>query len=409
MSQASSAASIELFAYPWDILDRGVEPFVEECRELGVRVLHVTTIYHSGKFFLPRNSSSRVYFPESGCLYVPLPAEAFEGRPAPEVSKMAASGWLEVLAKAAAKAGIRLAAWTVFHHSSALSAKYPDLTVRNLFGDSYPFALCPSREPVRRYSLALARALATLNVFETLDLETIGYLGYHHGHHHEVTAVPAGPLEHLLLSLCFCEACVEAGARTGIPMEPLRLELRALLLEKVRCDDAGSGPPDNMEQVATLLALSEPLQQLVRLRLDTVSSLVRQIRDAIGNVRLSLFTSSFVGSPSNIWMEGVSLHELRDVADVFHLLAYTPDTDRVNADLVFCRAQVEDPARLNLTLNLGLPVTPTLGDAMAKIEFAWRQGVRRFSFFNYGFLGEGRLGWLREIAAALARKGQTAR
>jgi hypothetical protein len=41
---------------------------------------------------------------------------------------------------------------------------------------------------------------------------------------------------------------------------------------------------------------------------------------------------------------------------------------------------------------------------MAKIEFAWRQGVRRFSFFNYGFLGSGRLSWLREISAALARK-----
>jgi len=95
---------------------------------------------------------------------------------------------------------------------------------------------------------------------------------------------------------------------------------------------------------------------------------------------------------------------LRDLVAGFHLLAYTSDTDRVNDDLVFCRAQVEDPARLNLTLNLGLPVTPALGDAMAKIEFAWRQGVRRFSFFNYGFLGAGRLSWFREIAGALGRK-----
>ena len=41
---------------------------------------------------------------------------------------------------------------------------------------------------------------------------------------------------------------------------------------------------------------------------------------------------------------------------------------------------------------------------LAKIEFAWRQGVRHFSFFNYGFLGEGRLAWLREIAAMLRQK-----
>jgi hypothetical protein len=137
-----------------------------------------------------------------------------------------------------------------------------------------------------------------------------------------------------------------------------------------------------------------------------VSALIRKIRDAVGSVKLSAFTSSFVGSPSNIWMEGLSLPELRRLVDGFHLLAYTSDTDRVNDDLVFCRTQVIDPARLNLTLNLGLPITPTLGQALAKIEFAWRQGVRRFSFFNYGFLGAGRLGWLREIATALLRKEQ---
>jgi hypothetical protein len=404
MSQTSSRTSIELFAYPWDILDRGVEPFVDECWELGVRVLHVTTIYHSGKFFLPRNNTRRVYFPEPGCLYAPLPPGAFDGGLAPPVSTLAGTGWLETLAKAAATAGIRLAAWTVFHHSSAIGARHPELTARNLFGDPYPFALCPSSEPVRRYSVSLARAVAGLNIFDTLDLETIGYLGYYHGYHHEVTAVPAGPLEHFLLSLCFCNACVEAGTRAGIPMETLRQELRAVLLEKVRCDDACTRPPDNMEQLATLLALSEPLQRLVRLRLDTVSSLIRQIRGAVGSVKLSAFTSSFVGSPSNIWMEGLSIPALRELVDGFHLLAYTSDTDRVNDDLVFCRAQVMDPARLNLTLNLGLPVTPALGHAMAKIEFAWRQGVRRFSFFNYGFLGAARLGWLREIATALGRK-----
>src|SRR5262245_59086126 len=133
MSPASSKPAIELFAYPWDIIDRGIEPFVEECHDLGVNVLHVTTLYHSGKFFLPRNSTNRVYFPEPGALYVPLPKGAFDGGPAPVVSKLASTGWFETLAKAAAKARIRLAAWTVFHHSSALGAKHPELATRNLF------------------------------------------------------------------------------------------------------------------------------------------------------------------------------------------------------------------------------------------------------------------------------------
>jgi hypothetical protein len=403
-SLAISKTSIELFVYPWDIVDRGIDRFVEECRELGVNVLHVTTLYHSGKFLLPRNSTSRVYFPDPGNLFVRLPKGAFKGGVSPAVSKLAGTGWLEKLANSAAKARMGLAGWTVFHHSTSLGTKHPELATRNIFGDSYPFALCPSNPAVRQFSISLAGALARVKIFESLDLETIGYLGYYHGHHHEVTAVPAGPLEHFLLSLCFCKACMDAGKRARIPMEPLRAQLRALLLEKLRCDDACTRSPDNMEQLATLLALSEPLQNLVRLRIKTVSSLIHQIRDATNGLKLSGFTSSFIGSPSNIWMEGLSLPELKDVIDAFHLLAYTSDTDRVNEDLVLCRAQVEDPARLNLTLNLGLPVTPSLGHAMAKIDFAWRQGVRRFSFFNYGFLGAGRLSWLGEISAALRKK-----
>jgi hypothetical protein len=59
---------------------------------------------------------------------------------------------------------------------------------------------------------------------------------------------------------------------------------------------------------------------------------------------------------------------------------------------------MRDPDLLNLTLNLGLPVTTTLAQAAAKVEFARRQGVRRFSFFNYGFLGEGRLRWIQDLA-----------
>ena len=96
--------------------------------------------------------------------------------------------------------------------------------------------------------------------------------------------------------------------------------------------------------------------------------------------------------------------ELRDISDAFHLLAYTPDTGAVNDDLLFCLSQVREPGKLNLTLNLGLPVTPSLPDAMAKVLFARQHGVSRFSFFNYGFLGEGRLQWISELAYALRGK-----
>ena len=392
-------AQIELFAYPWDIVDRGPEAFAEECAALGVTRVHVTTLYHSGKFLLPRSRTRKVFLPEPGKLFLRLPS-GFDGPLSPSYDPLAGSDWLDRLS--ASK--IPLAAWTVFHHGSALAAANPQLTVHNLYDDPYPFALCPSRPAVRAFSRQLAAALAATGHFDTLDLETIGYLGYFHGHHHEVSAAPCGPFAQFLLSLCFCEACTGAARGAGIEVVSLQQYLRDLLAARFAADDASAAHPDDAEQIATLLALVPDLAEFVRVRMSIVSALVKEIRSAVQRLHLSIFTSSFVGSPSNIWMEGVSLPQLKQTVDIVHLLAYTADSNRVNTDVVFCKSQIADPARLCLTLNLGLPITPTLGHAMSKIDFAWEQGVRRFAFFNYGFLGPRRLAWVGEIARELRRR-----
>jgi hypothetical protein len=390
--------SVELFAYPWDILDEGEGPFLDHCLKLGINRVHVAASYHSGKFLLPRNTRARVYFPEPGALYFRASATAWSGGLDQPVSDLAATGWIENLASGASARGIELSAWTVFFHNSALGARYPALTIQNAFGDRYPFALCPSQSRVQDHAAALCRSLAALGFFTSIDLETIGYLGYFHGYHHEVTAIPLGPMEKFLLSLCFCPACRAGAEAAGIEMEPLAAEVRRLLTCRMRSDDATGSHIDSAEHLLTLLVMQPSLQQLIQFRMDTVTALVKRLSLESGAMRLAGCTSSFVGSPSNIWMEGVSPTSVKHIVECFHLLAYSPEAADVNADLVFFLAMVGDPDLLNLTLNLGLPVTTTFAQAAAKVEFARRQGVRRFSFFNYGFLGEGRLRWIQDLA-----------
>jgi hypothetical protein len=389
--------SVELFAYPWDILDEGEAPFLDRCRQLGIDRLHVAVSYHSGKFLLPRNRRARVYFPEPGARYFQAPPATWQGGLDQPVSELAATGWLDRLAAGAAERRIELSAWTVFFHNSVLGARYPDLTIENAFGDRYPFALCPSRREVRDHAAAMCRSLAFLGSFTTIDLETIGYLGYFHGHHHEVTAVPLGTAERLLLSLCFCTACRAAGKLAGIDMEHAAGEVRRILARRMESDDAAGG--DRPEQLASLIVLCPWLQELARLRMNTVTALVQRLAGESRPARLAAYSSGFVGAPSNIWMEGLSLVELKPLVECFHLLAYSADPAADNADLVFVLAMLGDPGLVNLTLNLGEPVTSTFAQAAAKVEFARRQGVRRFSFFNYGFLGEARLGWIHDLAS----------
>jgi len=397
--------SIELFAYPWDIVDAGEGPFLDECLKLGVNRVHVAVSYHSGKFLLPRNQRAVVYFPEPGTLYFRPDEANWKGALEQPVSDLAATRWLERLAEGARSRNIELSAWTVFFHSSALGARYPDLIVRNAFGDGYPFALCPSQARVQDHGAALCRSVAGLGVFAGIDLETIGYLGYSHGYHHEVTAIPLGPAERFLLSLCFCPACCARGEAAGIGMQPLAEEVRRILRHRMRFDDAGGGPEESAEKLATLLVMYPVIEQLVRLRMDTVTALVRRLAAESGKTKLAAFTSSFVGSPLNIWMEGVSPTDLRDVVECFHLLAYGGGAAEGNSDLVFFLAMVGDADRLNLTLNLGLPVTATFDQAAAKVEYARRVGVRRFSFFNYGLLGENRLRWIQELGCVARKAG----
>jgi hypothetical protein len=395
--------SVELFAYPWDILDAGEDAFLDQCAELGVNRVHVAVSYHSGKFLLPRNKRSVVYFPEPGALYFRPGAAEWMGGLEQPVSDLAASGWLERLAAGAAPRGIDLSAWTVFFHNSKLGSRYPELAIQNAFGDVYPFALCPSQPRVQDHGAALCRSLAALGLFVGIDLETVGYLGYRHGYHHDVTAVPLGMAETFLLSLCFCRACRSAGEAAGIEMQALAAEVRRILRRRMLFDDTGNNAAENPENLTTLLVMYPWLERLVRLRVNTVTALVKRLAGERETAELAAFTSSFVGSPSNIWMEGISPPDLQNIVESFHLLAYSAEASDVNADLAFFLTMVQDPGRLNLTLNLGLPVTRTFDQAVAKVEYARRKGIHRFSFFNYGLLGEGRLRWIQELGC-LARK-----
>jgi hypothetical protein len=389
---------VGLFAYPWDIIDTGVGEFVAHSIQLGVTELHVTTCYHSGKFLLPRNSRRKVYFPEPGCVYFASAPGAFRQSLAPPVSELAATGWLDQLADAVQKQQIQLAAWTVFFHNSSLGQAYPDLTLRNLFGDPYGFALCPSHGRVQDYAVDLCKSIEATGAFAAIDLESMGYLGYVHGYHHEVDAIPLGPLEKFILSLCFCDGCRANAAQAGIQIDGLRDILQRMILQRFKADHAAGSDPQNAEQISTLLALIPEMQAFVALRCANIASLIARIRAECPKIELNLFTSSFVGSPSNIWMEGIDFLSLRDLVDRFVLLAYSNDPDVVNADLLFCMSLVGSSSKLILALNLGLPATPLLAGASRIVQFALEQGIGTFAFFNYGFLGEGRLRWVRQLS-----------
>ena len=185
-----------LWIYPWDILDAGVAETVQRAHaDWGLTALSVTASYHNAKFLLPRRSRERVFLSGGSTVYFRPDDRAYTDTPLRPVVTPRAE-LLDVLdqtAEACRRQGISVRAWTVGLHNSRLGAAHPDASEENLFGDRYPWALCPANPDVRRYLAGLVRDLATNHDLDTIDLESAGYHGFAHGHHHELNGINLGP------------------------------------------------------------------------------------------------------------------------------------------------------------------------------------------------------------------------
>lgn len=213
------------YAYPWDVL--GDTAFAERVQDLGVDEVAVALAYHSARAATPWSAERTSVVARTAALYRPVRAEAWSGRDlvpaAPDWVSSEDSGGDAV--RRLNDAGIPAAAWIVLTHNSQLGTEFPQYAVRNCFGETYPWALCPAQPAVREYAATLtAESVAGLELSSVL-LEACGPLGGVHQHQHEKTDGVWAPATARLLSICCCDACAEGW--TGLDPSAVRETLRA--------------------------------------------------------------------------------------------------------------------------------------------------------------------------------------
>ena len=390
-----------LWIYPWDILDAGITDTVLRARnEWGLTALSLAASYHSAKFLLPRRSAERVFLSGGSAVYF-RPDDRFYAETPLRPVVTPRPGLLDVLdrtVEACRRQGLGVHAWTVGLHNSRLGEAHPEAVEENVFGDRYPWALCPANPGVRRYLVGLVGDVAANHDPDAVELESVGFHGLTHGHHHELVGINLGPVEEVLLGLCFCPHCLARAGAAGIDGDRLRAEVRALL-EARFADEATVAPadPSDVRPVLALLLGWPDLAAYVRARFETVTSLVAEVkRDALAShrTRLSLTSATFVKPATNAWLEGMDLGALGAVADEIILLSYFREPEQVAADVRFGRETIGSAERIVVGLSLLAPVTTDAGNLRAKVGAARGLGVTRFSFYNFGFVSEARLGWL---------------
>ncbi len=380
-----------IFAYAWDLAERGTSEAVESFLDLGLDTVTVAASYHSGKFLRPRGRG-KIAFPEGGTVYFRHDPARY-GALAPRANGLLAER--DVLREACERGDIAVNAWLVLLHNSRLGSLHPEACVSNAFGDRLIYSLCPSAPEAREYAVALAGDVSDSYPLRGMSLETPGFLPPVHGYHHEFAMVRPNRWLDNLLGLCFCDRCIVRARDSGVDGTALR--------DRVADDITGflAGDVDYPEDMAEAfwaadLATDRAFSAYVAMRCDTVTSLVREIREAVrSDVALAVIPS--VARPTaGAWYEGSDLRSLAEVAGCLEACFYEASVDRVAADLADVRRRLGGCERLCGILRPSWPDLDSGEEVREAVRLLEREGVRGISFYNWGFLRSRNLRFLRE-------------
>jgi hypothetical protein len=276
----------------------------------------------------------------------------------------------------------------VLFHNTRLGISYPDMTVRNAWGDRYVYNLCPINPQVADFGAELVRDIATTLSLKSIVVETPGFLPYPHGYHHEFAQVQSQRWIEMLLGLCFCDHCLHESHRdTGIDSQGLRL--RAARIVDDYLESPCEVPPDMAYAWITADILrDEELAAFLRWRVRRVSALVKRLRATLpDNIPLAVIPT--VQRPtSTAWLEGSGLEELVNVADFLEIPFYEPTASRAIADAwdSLRRAGSGQAARIRAILRPGPPDLNSGRETEAAVKGIAELGIRNFAFYNWGFL-----------------------
>ncbi|MDH2424020.1 hypothetical protein [Sphaerisporangium sp. TRM90804] len=253
-------------AYPWDVI--GDPLFTARVQALGVDGVNLAAAYHAVRAATPWHPERAYLDARHSALYRPVRPEAWAGRRLVP----AAPGWMDepdsfgAAAAALTAAGVPVTAWVVLTHNSLLGEANPDVTVVNCYGQSYPWALCPSRAEVREYAATLAAEAVREAPPAGVLLEACGQLGADHGGRHDKTDGAYDARARRMLSVCCCAACRTGWAGRGVDADRVVRDLRAAVRSREHDLDPAT--------LATLLAVRHEAADELRNRVcDTLPGL----------------------------------------------------------------------------------------------------------------------------------------
>ena len=387
-----------LYAYPWDVAEKGAGAITREFRALGVQGISLALAYHAGKFMRPTGTSGKVVFPEDGTVSFRTTISRY-GRVRPQPTSLLVSG-RDVLRDLTDIGGLAVHGWMVLLHNSRIGLSDPELCVENAFGDRYIYSLCPAHPDNRAFAVALVADAGANNDLASILVETPGFLPYQHGYHHEFSLMRHNQWLDNRLGLCFCDHCLARADAAGVDGRKVKADTAQAISAYLASD---VDYPADMAQALWLadVATDPDLQGYLRMRNEAVTSLVLDIRAAL-RPEVDLRVIPSVDRPTGkSWVEGTDLAALSRAGIGIEACFYEPSAARVAADLFDVQRRTGN-AQLTGILRPAFPDLEVPGEFVAAVEVLKAAGLARVSFYNYGHLRARDLRRIRDATAILA-------
>lgn len=384
-----------IYAYAWDIVERGVPKVIDEVKSLGLNTITVAGSYHAGKFLRPRGTGGKVYFPEDGTIYFRTEASRY-GAIKPVANTIVAER--DVFAELTRAGGIAVNAWMVLLHNTRLGEAYPDATVVNAFGDRYVYSLCPSNPAARELAISLCRDVTERYAVIGISVEAPGFAPYAHGFHHEFALVKPNRWLDSQLGLCFCDHCRAGAKQAGIDADGLRTRVRADIESYLAAD---IDLPDDMAEAFWLgdTRSDGEVAAFLAWRCTVVTSLVTEIREAVRKDAAVAVIPSVARPTGGAWYEGTDLKALASAAGIIEACFYEPSAARVLADAWDVRRRIGDAGAIRGIMRAAHPDLNSAGEVAAAVAGLHKADIDDIAFYNYGFYRPRSFDWIR---AALA-------
>jgi hypothetical protein len=395
---------LTMFAFPADLVDEGVEPALDRIVGGGMNGISLAALYHDGRDLLPHNPRARVKFQEDGAAFFGFDEARFGAiRPI----RSAGGTPFDRVRDAARARGLTTTAWTVFLHNTSLGRRNPDAVTQNVFGDPQFTSLCPANPAAMHYALAVAAALADSGV-DALNAEGLHYLPLEHGYHHERYFLRVGPVDRLLLGLCFCRHCCERAAARNIDVARLVAGVRERL-ERVFATAASFDPePDTPEHVATLW--DGALRAFLASREATVTELAAAMHDTLRERATRFIFNDPAGAlrkPGTDAAEsdesrrlGIDPAAIAGACDEVQVLGYSVDPAVVERDVGDYLRRTGAAAPLRVALRPTFPDCESTENLADKVRRLRRPEVTALDFYAYDFM---RLEELDRVGEAVSR------